>query len=235
MGRLGLGRIGRVGRDGLVFICGIGSKWKNWIGESEVFVGGLFVVYGGFVEEFDGIFAGALEEFEFTDGAGELAVEGGFMAEGVGEGVSAIIHVAIGDGGGDGGRGGDGDGGHEFGDFAVEIVLLDGPGAHLTPAGGGHVIDEGAFRFGAGAVFEEEGVDEDVEAFAGFAGEHDGLGEHAVAEVFAGGGAGGFAGVGGGAVGEGSVGAGGGLATVGGWFGGGRVGGHWVGYLWFKF
>lgn len=31
-----------------------------------------------------------------------------------------------------------------FGDFAVEIVFLNGPSAHLTRAGDGHVVDEGS-------------------------------------------------------------------------------------------
>ena len=47
----------------------------------------------------------------------------------------------------------------------------------------GHGFDEGALGFGDGAEFGEEFVDEGFEAGAGFGGEDDGLGEHAVSEV----------------------------------------------------
>lgn len=146
-----------------------------------------------------------LEAFEGREGAVVLAVIGGFVAVGFIEEVLFAEDV-VGEGGAVGGGSFDGLGGH----FAVEVDLLDGPGAALAPEGDGHFLDADVFGAGLGVEVTGEVGEEFVEGGLGFAVDDDGGGEHAVFGLGFGGGLGAFlvAFWGGGAVGLGSVGAG---------------------------
>ena len=126
-------------------------------------------------------------------GAVVLALKGGFVAIHARERVALIAEATEGESGGDGRGVTSGCDGLLMGDFEIDLVLLDAEDAEQAPAGGGHGFDEFAFGGGGGAVFGHVFVDEGFEPCAGFGGEDDGLGEHAVAEVAGGGGADGLA------------------------------------------
>jgi hypothetical protein len=59
----------------------------------------------------------------------------------------------------------------------VHAGLLQAPDAHLTPAGNGHVLDEGFFEGGLGLEFLEQGSDERKKAIRGLAFENYRAGE----------------------------------------------------------
>ena len=127
---------------------GIRFKWKfcvvgTWLGWF-VFESEGSGVPGAGVDGLDfgvgcAVLPGFLEILEFAEGAVELALVGGFVAEGVGDGMTFVAaEGAEGDGGAHGG-GGVG----VFGHFAFHVHALDEPGAHLTPASDGDILDEG--------------------------------------------------------------------------------------------
>jgi len=99
---------------------------------------------------------------------------------------------------------------HVFG-AALELMReqtgFDGPDAAQAPAGDGHGLDQIHLDRVGGVELLDVGVEEELELFVGFGGEHDGLGGEAVAEAVAG--RLGSAFLGGGAAGLGAVGAGG--------------------------
>jgi hypothetical protein len=90
--------------------------------------------------------------------------------------------------------------------FVLHASLLHTPDSHLTPAGDGHVFDEGGFDGGLWLEFFVKGGEERAEAVLRFAFENDGAGKHAVGHGVAGGGE--FALGGGGAAGFGAGGLG---------------------------
>src|ERR1700685_3075777 len=66
--------------------------------------------------------------------------------------------------------------------------LSHAPDAHLTPAGDGHVLDEGLLERGARLEFLDESGEESAEAILGLASENDGGGEQSMSDGVAGGG-----------------------------------------------
>jgi hypothetical protein len=72
---------------------------------------------------------------------------------------------------------------HEFG---VERVRFDAADAAETPAGGCHRFDQFGFEGGLGVELVHVGIEEELELFAGFGGEDDGLGGQAMADGVAG-------------------------------------------------
>jgi hypothetical protein len=72
--------------------------------------------------------------------------------------------------------------------FVFQAGLLHAPDAHLTPAGDGHVLDEGLLEGRLGLEFFEERGEESEKAIRGLAAENDGGGEHTVSDGVAGGG-----------------------------------------------
>jgi hypothetical protein len=98
---------------------------------------------------------------------------------------------------------------HIFGaalELMGEQAGFDGPDAAQAPAGDGHGLDQIHLDRVGGVELLDVGVEEELELFVGFGGEHDGLGGEAVAEAVAG--RLGSAFRGGGAAGLGAVGAG---------------------------
>jgi hypothetical protein len=91
-----------------------------------------------------------------------------------------------------------------FGHFTIEVGLLNTPGAQLAPAGNAQVFDESVLGLIPGIVLGDKAREKGKEALFGFAGEHDRLGEHAVALLM--GSDGEFAGGGDGSTGAGAVG-----------------------------
>ena len=83
-----------------------------------------------------------------------------------------------------------------FGKFVVNIfgaarqligdqAGFDGPDAAQAPAGDGHGLDKIHLDGVSGLELLDVGVEEELELFVGFGGEHDGLGGEAVAEAVA--------------------------------------------------
>jgi hypothetical protein len=64
--------------------------------------------------------------------------------------------------------------------FALHAGLFHAPDAHLTPAGDGHVLDEGLLEGGLRFEFFEQKGKEPQKAIRGLAFENDGVGEHAM-------------------------------------------------------
>lgn len=118
-----------------------------------------------------------------------LAVEAEFLAA---EGVEKAGRLVEGVEGGDG-LGwrvfvGDGIGLEPLDALLIgDLGGLEGPAAEDAPAAEGHGFDEGEFVGGVGVEFGGEVGQEFEETLAGFAGEEDGLGEHAVFEGVLGG------------------------------------------------
>ena len=73
--------------------------------------------------------------------------------------------------------------------FVVHAGLFQTPDAHLTPAGDGHVFDEGFLEGSLGLEFFEKSGEEFQKAIRGLAVENDGGGQHSVSDGVAGGGA----------------------------------------------
>jgi hypothetical protein len=72
--------------------------------------------------------------------------------------------------------------------LVFQIGFFHAPDPHLTPAGHGHVFDEGDFHGGLRLKFVVQSGNEQVEAFFGFAPQNNGSGEHAMSQGIAGGG-----------------------------------------------
>jgi hypothetical protein len=165
---------------------------------------------------------GSMEIFQFFGGealfleggqlvtiAVVLAGEAGFVAMEGADGGSAgveVFHGVV----GAGRHGATGEFGSCFGlffDLVGEAYGGHAPDADLTPFADDHFLDHEQFAFGAGLEFGDLAGEEAVEGFGGFAGDEDGVGQEAVADVGLGGAF--FAFRGDGTAGDGAVGAGG--------------------------
>jgi hypothetical protein len=109
------------------------------------------------------------------------------------EGAGIVAESAEGDGGARGGILGwvQSDGVRDRGlpaHFVIHARLFHAPDAHLTPAGDGHVLDEGLLEGGLGLEFFEKRGEEPEKAIRGLAFEDDGGGQHSVSDGVAGGG-----------------------------------------------
>jgi hypothetical protein len=72
--------------------------------------------------------------------------------------------------------------------LVLHAGLLHTPDAHLTPAGDGHVLDEGFFERGLRLEFFEESGEKPKKAIRGLAFENYGAGQHTVSDGVTGGG-----------------------------------------------
>ena len=104
-----------------------------------------------------------LEGFEAGEGAGELAIEGDFVAEEELQRRGGIRRRAEGEGGADGGRA---DGGVLENHVAIEGRFLDAPDAVETPAGSRHGFDKHELSGSAGLMFVHQGIDEFLETLS---------------------------------------------------------------------
>jgi len=143
---------------------------------------------GGFVWKFH-FFALGAEEEKTAEGAGELAVGGGFVAVEEGEGAGVVGEGAEGEDGASGavGLAFAGGGVGLLHDFVVDGGVFEGPETELAPAAPGHGFDGGGFGWSLRVEFAADFVDEFVEAGGGFAVEEETSGEEAVTDGIVGG------------------------------------------------
>jgi hypothetical protein len=225
----------RLGTRGLWFIFH-GFVFHNFLGSFRNFaflcVGFLPRIAaggGGEVRRGGGRGGQGLQLEQVVEGAVELAVKGGFVAQEKLGRAGGFGGAAEGEEGSDGGGA---DGGVAERDVTVDRRLLGAPDAQLAPAGDDHGLDERHLSLRGRLIFVHEGGEEVEEAALVLAFQDDGGGEQLVTRAVGGGAALAFGR--GGAAGEGSVGAGGSDLVFGaGAGGGGRLRG--VGGLGFHY